>query len=484
MKAKEHHMLKPCLIKKIKVAFFCFAVPVIFYESSFAQDNSRLKELEPFTKSDRVLILAPHPDDEAIACAGIIQEALKNGAKLRIVYLTNGEHNEFAFIVYKKRIILKKREFINLGEVRRQESIKAMKFLGLSADDLIFLGYPDFGTFTIFTKYWDMDRPFRSLLTRIRNVPYKESPSFKAPYIAQNILKDIKKVILDFNPNKIFVSHPADVNVDHKSLYLFLKIALADLKKDLNYQSPKVFPYLVHHVGWPLPRRYYPNLSIAPPKSFSGSQIKWVSFNLTPEQVEKKRKTILYYNSQTRSSAFYLLAFARRNELFGDYPDIDLKIQPNKEEKGFSLFGFSKLFPIGPKADHSQSNIQVKESWVSYAILDEALAIRIEKPEKLVDRFSTTGYLFGYSYKVPFEEMPKFIIVTKRDKFKIYSSGKLIANTGISLKLNPEELIIKVPLEILGFPDFVLASVKAYIGNEEGEGSPVYLSGFRKVNIK
>ncbi len=50
-------------------------------------------ELESFKKNERILILAPHPDDESIACAGIIQKALGAGAQVRIVYLTNGDHN-------------------------------------------------------------------------------------------------------------------------------------------------------------------------------------------------------------------------------------------------------------------------------------------------------------------------------------------------------------------------------------------------------
>ncbi|MDD2752711.1 MAG: PIG-L family deacetylase, partial [Candidatus Omnitrophica bacterium] len=60
--------------------------------------QSEFGYLEPFSAYDRVLVLAPHPDDEAIGCAGIIQEALAKNANLHVVYLTNGDHNEFAFI--------------------------------------------------------------------------------------------------------------------------------------------------------------------------------------------------------------------------------------------------------------------------------------------------------------------------------------------------------------------------------------------------
>ena len=81
--------------------------------------------LEPFKKNERVLILAPHPDDEVIGCAGVIQQALKAGARVKVVYLTNGDHNELAFIVYEKRIVMRRGEFIHMGQIRQKEAIKA-----------------------------------------------------------------------------------------------------------------------------------------------------------------------------------------------------------------------------------------------------------------------------------------------------------------------------------------------------------------------
>ncbi len=74
-----------------------FAEPAAIAQSPL----SEIPLVDAFKKNDRVLILAPHPDDEAIACAGIIQDALNSGAEVRVTYLTNGDHNEFAFIVYE-----------------------------------------------------------------------------------------------------------------------------------------------------------------------------------------------------------------------------------------------------------------------------------------------------------------------------------------------------------------------------------------------
>lgn len=449
---------------------------------SSADPSNHSEYLDQFKKDERILILAPHPDDETIACAGIIQEALSKGAKIKIAYLTNGEHNEFAFIVYEKRITLKTNEFIHLGQVRRSEAVKAMQLLGVDKKELIFLGYPDFGTFSIFNRYWQVNRPFRSLLTRISSVPYEDSFSFGAPYSGENILKDLKKVILDYRPDKIFVSHPADVNVDHKSLYLFLQVALADLRDVIPY--PKVYPYLVHRSGWPLPRHYHPELNLNPPESFSDSQIKWLRFDLSPEQLSKKYKAILCYRSQTESSAFYLLAFARKNELFSDYLPISLKNQVSLKEQLVSSSGNSKMF-LGStfEKDLPDTNILEDKGRVSYAFVDKTLIIKIEKPKDLVYRFSTMMYIFGYRYGKPFSEMPKLRIITRHDNFKVLDGRRPINPQGIVLDLTSQVLTLKIPFEILGSPDFIFTSANVYTGKNQGKDSSVDTVGFRRINL-
>ena len=112
---------------------FCLASPVL---PCLAQD---VKPMQEFTASDRILILAPHPDDEVMATGGVIQKALKANAKVKVLFLTNGDHNEPAFIVYEKRLTMRKGEFIHMGQVRREESLEALKRLGLAEKNCVFL---------------------------------------------------------------------------------------------------------------------------------------------------------------------------------------------------------------------------------------------------------------------------------------------------------------------------------------------------------
>jgi len=439
-----------------------------------------VSRLDRFDKHDRVLIIAPHPDDETIGCAGAIQQAKDAGAKIKVLYMTNGDCNQVAFMVYEKRVTLFKGEFVHMGQVRRTEAENAMRSLGLNKSDLVFLGYPDFGTFTIFRDYWRTNKPFKSLLTRVTNVPYRNNLSYGAPYIGESILNDLKKVLLDFKPNKVFVSHPADVNGDHKAAYLFLQVALADLYKDL--RTPKIYPYPVHFAGWPLPRHYHPGLGLDPPGPLARSDIKWYKLKLSARQLNKKHKAILDYRSQTQSSAFYLLSFARSNELFGNYEEVDIIKEDSARYKN-TYFGLVNLFQEARETEdempgEEEQGLRREHGQVSFAVVDNTLLIRMQKAREIKRNFNFQAYLFGYSHKTPFSVMPKIRIICKSGRIKMFSGRKLIEAPGVELKRDEEEAVLKVPLILLGDPEFILASLKI-----SGQALTFDTTGFRRLNI-
>ncbi|MCX5711904.1 MAG: PIG-L family deacetylase [Candidatus Omnitrophica bacterium] len=436
--------------------------------------------LENFKNTDRILILAPHPDDEAIACAGVIQNALKAGSSIRVAYLTNGDHNQFAFIVFEKRLVFKRDEFIYLGELRRKEATAAMNILGLNKEQLVFLGYPDFGTFAVFARYWQRSKPYMSWLTRISSVPYKGDLSFGATYTGESILSDLKRVLMDYKPNKIFVSHPADTNPDHRAYYLFLEIALADLERFIG--KPQVYSYLVHSYGWPVPRHYHPQLFLEPPKQFQNSPVKWNSYELTAEELNKKYMAILSYKTQTASSAFYLLSFARRNELFGSYPEARLANEPKGPEG--KLMGVSILDDLMRGTSKEEAAEEDKlvlrgQGKIHYEFENNSLVVTISKPQSAGSRFTSMTYIFGYSKHTPFEKMPKICVITRNKSVSVFDANQQIDPDGTVLENKGAELVITVPMKIIGNPDFVLTAVRTQSGLIEYDSS-----AFRKIILK
>jgi LmbE family N-acetylglucosaminyl deacetylase len=79
----------------------------------------------------RLLVLAPHPDDDVIGCGGTIRKAVQKGAKVKVVYLTDGRFGNNSYS--EKELI----------EIRKTEALNGLRVLG--CDDAVFFGNPDMG---------------------------------------------------------------------------------------------------------------------------------------------------------------------------------------------------------------------------------------------------------------------------------------------------------------------------------------------------
>ncbi|MBF0386772.1 MAG: PIG-L family deacetylase [Candidatus Omnitrophica bacterium] len=409
--------------------------------------------LPAFTDTDRVLVLAPHPDDEGIVNGGIIQQALKAGARVKVVLLTNGENNELSFIVYKKRPVLRPKELLAMGAMRFGETLNAVKVLGLSPEDITVLGYPDFGTMDIFTEYWGpVKKPFRSMLSRQRYVPFKEARSVGAPYVGESILRDLEGIVLDFKPTRIFVSHPADTNRDHRALYLFTKVALWDLEGQVD--MPLVFPYIVHVVGWPKPRGYHPELVLDVPPGLVKSDIQWFTTPLEGTEIKRKHDAIMQYVSQVKCAPQYLITFDRSNEIFGDYPSVPIIKQmtsvPAWQRVGAGDEGRSTK--VKGKPDQIAS--------ISYARQGNNLLVRMILKNSFDKELGVSLFLMGYRKDVPFGQMPKLKLIVGIDGFHIKNGKKNIASKEVQYISKDRELMFTIPLSLCGSPERILSTAK------------------------
>jgi LmbE family N-acetylglucosaminyl deacetylase len=92
------------------------------------------KPFEAAFGQGRIMVLAPHPDDESLGCGGLIAEACSRGQPPFVVILTDGSKshpNSPSFPAERLRAL------------REEEARAAMCELGLPADHLVFLRYPD-----------------------------------------------------------------------------------------------------------------------------------------------------------------------------------------------------------------------------------------------------------------------------------------------------------------------------------------------------
>lgn len=94
---------------------------------------------------DRVLVFAPHPDDETLATGELIQAALAVGARVRVVFATDGDNNPWPQRWLERRWHIGPVERARWGKRRRGEALAALGVLGVNDSSVRFLGWPDQG---------------------------------------------------------------------------------------------------------------------------------------------------------------------------------------------------------------------------------------------------------------------------------------------------------------------------------------------------
>lgn len=94
-----------------------------------AQKEFSLQELK-VPESKKILIFAPHPDDDVFGMGGTIADLLDNKCTVKIIYLTDGSKGTISGIRDKR-----------LVAIRQKESEQALKILGVT--DYTFWGYAD-----------------------------------------------------------------------------------------------------------------------------------------------------------------------------------------------------------------------------------------------------------------------------------------------------------------------------------------------------
>lgn len=85
-----------------------------------------------------IIIFAPHPDDEVIACGGTILKKIKEKFNVKIVFVTDGSHSHLAILNIKEAP--SPDELIG---IRKIEAINSAKKLGVNRNNVYFLGAID-----------------------------------------------------------------------------------------------------------------------------------------------------------------------------------------------------------------------------------------------------------------------------------------------------------------------------------------------------
>lgn len=161
--------------------------------------------------SERVLVIAPHPDDEALGCGGTIAKHVNNGDEVYVAIVTKGCEPLFpSEIVEQTR-----------GECR-------LAGQALGAKETIFMDFP---------------------AVMLENVPRHE---LNGAFI---------KLIQDIKPDTVFLPHRGDMQLDHK---MVVDAAMVALRPKYGHTVGRALAYeTVSETGWDIPNmvnEFIPNV--------------------------------------------------------------------------------------------------------------------------------------------------------------------------------------------------------------------------------
>jgi LmbE family N-acetylglucosaminyl deacetylase len=269
--------------------------------------TAALPPMAPPAPQDRLLVIAPHPDDESLCCAGLIQQALARGAAVGIVWITAGDGFELDALLVAHTLSPGSGTMLRLGKQRLREAHAAADELGVPRSSQYILGYPDRALRALLDSYYE--RSYRSKYTASRSVRYADAVSPGAAYTGANLERDLEHVIADFHPSQVLVAAPQDLHPDHRA-----SGELARRVLERRGELDELRYWIVHARHWPRPLGLTPELPLQPPTA--AAALAWQSLPLSAAERARKLGAIREHRSQTAVMAPLMEAFVRSNEIF------------------------------------------------------------------------------------------------------------------------------------------------------------------------
>lgn len=185
------------------------------------------------------IVIAPHADDESLACGGLIADACRQGIRAKVVIVSDGTGSHPNSKTYPPN---------RLKALREEEARRAGAELGLRQEEMLFLGLPD------------------------RFVPHEGEEAERASGV-------IAECVQEIGAGSLFVSWRHDPHCDHEASYQIAR------KVQRRVGGLRLFEYVVW--GHTLP----PSTEVD--RIHSASRIR-----IDSEAREKKRRAIAAHRSQ------------------------------------------------------------------------------------------------------------------------------------------------------------------------------------------
>jgi LmbE family N-acetylglucosaminyl deacetylase len=137
----------------------------------------------------KIIVFAPHPDDETLACGGTIVKKIQEGYEVHVVVMTDGRHSLDLVLG------LKEPPPEAIAKIRAKEVKEATTILGVQSDNLILLGFED---------------------------------SNLKQYVAKAKERTIQ-ILDEIRPVEVFVTYRDDDSEDHRAAYRIVKDSIKEV---------------------------------------------------------------------------------------------------------------------------------------------------------------------------------------------------------------------------------------------------------------
>jgi LmbE family N-acetylglucosaminyl deacetylase len=287
----------------------------------------------------RLMVVAPHPDDETLGAGGLVQRVLERGGRAWVVLVTAGDGYRQAVMDETGKPQPSPSQYIAYGKLRLREAHATLHELGQRRLQLEFLGFPDGGLDHMLRAHWQRSHPERSETTGASDPPYANALEPDVPYDGSDLRRELVRLLRETDPTIVALPDPLDEHPDHRATAIFTLLALNDWLGETRTPKavkrpvtmPELLTYLIHWENWPpdsnakTPVHDAGNVSLELPQDLPARGLARTSLTLTDKETDTKRLALAKYVSQQKEMAPFLAAFVRRTEPFTILSEAELR---------------------------------------------------------------------------------------------------------------------------------------------------------------
>lgn len=202
------------------------------YRGSFSADSTLFED-------KNVMIIVPHQDDEINIAGGLIEQYIRGGSDVSVVFSTNGDR-------------------YGTQDIRAAEAVTVLTTLGVEKENIYYLGFgntwaPQIIDGVEIPNIYNSPDPELVWTSMYGATETYDTGSIdcylELPYTRSSIVHSLQTLILDVMPDTIFTID-FDSHIDHRSTDLLFEEALCGILTQQSQYRPTVYKGFGYGTAW------------------------------------------------------------------------------------------------------------------------------------------------------------------------------------------------------------------------------------------